>query len=152
MQFTYIPQACNMHAVLSHVPNGAFIFLASYNQIKLLAEVVLLMETSLRCALWEVEITGKRKSESECAPIFTCRLLNPRAFSAYYTRFSRFHQFLTLIDAFLCLRRKKSWDGKKSWIIELQKTIARHFSPLLDLVYQVLEGKKQQVSGTSFRH
>ena len=27
MQFTYIPQACNMHAVLSHVPNGAFIFL-----------------------------------------------------------------------------------------------------------------------------
>ena len=44
---------------------------------------------------------------------FSGRFLSPRVFSAYFTPFSKSRRFLTLINAFLCLRRKKEWDGKK---------------------------------------
>ena len=40
------------------------------------------------------------------------RFWSPRVFSAYYTPFSKSRRFLTLINAFLRLRRKKAWDGK----------------------------------------
>ena len=37
----------------------------------------------------------------------------PHVFSAYYTPLSKSRRFLTLINAFLRLRSKKAWDGKK---------------------------------------
>ena len=41
------------------------------------------------------------------------RFWSPRVISAYYTPFSKSLRFLTLINAYLCLRRKKAWDRKK---------------------------------------
>ena len=41
------------------------------------------------------------------------RFWSPRVISAYYSPFSKSCRFLTLINAFLRLRRKKAWDGKK---------------------------------------
>ena len=41
------------------------------------------------------------------------RFWSPRVISAYYSPFSKSCRFLTLINAFLSLRRKKVWDGKK---------------------------------------
>ena len=43
---------------------------------------------------------------------FPGRLLNPRVFSAYYTPFPKSRRFLTLINAFLRLRRKRHGTGK----------------------------------------
>ena len=43
---------------------------------------------------------------------FPGRLLNPRVFSAYYTPFPKSRRFLTLINAFLRLRRKDVWDRR----------------------------------------
>ena len=45
--------------------------------------------------------------------LFSGRFWSPRVISAYYTRLSKSRRFLTLINAFLRLRRKKAWDGKK---------------------------------------
>ena len=47
------------------------------------------------------------------------RFLRPRVFSAYHTPFSKSRRFLTLINAFLCFRHQKEWDGKKlyDWFI-----------------------------------
>ena len=79
------------------------------------AEVALLMATSLPCALRAVEIIVKRKPETGkmSAHQFSGRFLSPRVFSAYNTLFSKSRRFLTLINAFLCLRHQKEWDGKK---------------------------------------
>ena len=75
------------------------------------------MATSLPCALRAVEIIGKRKLETGnrkmSAHQFSGRFLSPRVFPAYNTLFSKSRRFLTLINAFLCLRHQKEWDGKK---------------------------------------
>ena len=77
------------------------------------AEVALLMATSLPCALRAIEVIGKRKPETGnrkmSAHQFSGRFLSPRVFSAYYTPFSKSRRFLTLINAFLCLRHQKEW-------------------------------------------
>ena len=72
------------------------------------------MATSLPCALRAVEINYLvAESKKVSAHQFSGRFLSPRVISAYYTPFSKSRRFLTLINAFLCLRRKKEWDGKK---------------------------------------
>ena len=48
---------------------------------------------------------------------FSGRFLSPHVFSAYNTLFSKSRRFLTLINAFLRLWRKKAWDGKKFMIL-----------------------------------
>ena len=58
---------------------------------------------------WKAE-TGNRKMS---AHQFSGRFKSPRVFSAYNTPFSKSRRFLTLINAFLCLRHQKEWDGKK---------------------------------------
>ena len=53
------------------------------------------------------------------------RLWSPRVISAYYTLFSKSRRFLTRINAFLRLRHKKAWDGKKYFSRKMLKFSGR---------------------------
>ena len=52
------------------------------------------------------------------------RFWSPHVISAYYTPFSKSCRFFTLVNAFLRLRRKKAWDGKKFPIFLPSKLIS----------------------------
>ena len=62
--------------------------------------------------------------DADSISVFGC-FWSPRVISAYYTPFSKSLRFLTLINAYLCLRRKKAWDGKK-WAIYCLVNIYLH--------------------------
>ena len=70
---------------------------------------------------------------------FPGRFLNPRVFSAYYTPLPKSRRFLTLINVFLRLRRKRHGTGKNDKFVRFSDNFAETPpSSQYKILYQIL--------------
>ena len=80
--------------------------------LRAIGRVYCVMQGSVACSYSLIWFWWSSRTHTDSISVFG-RFWSPRVFPAYYALVSKSRRFLTLINAFLCLRRKKAWDGKK---------------------------------------